>query len=224
VSEFDDIQTFRERFGMHMYAAPTLDIELLKERNVYLNEEIYELNAAIHAADIVEVADALVDIVYIVKGTAAALGMNWEALWNTVHASNMAKARADTVAESKRGIIGDVYKPDGWIEPDIVTALQFQRTHVQPQQFKSILSEAADIMENRGQEAIRAYGPMEESMMQAALIASTMSEYPMTADDVLCAIIGIKLSREKYMHKRDNMLDAVAYISALNDFRERVCR
>ena len=219
-SEFDDIQAFREKFEMPMHESPTFDARLLQTRKVYLYEELGELHAATETCDLVEVADALVDLVYIIKGTAAGLGLNWDALWSTVHNSNMAKKRADTADESKRGIVGDVYKPHGWIEPDIAAALQLRRTHGHSKQVVSILSEATDIMDNRGQEAERSYGPMAESMQLAADIASSMSKNTLTADDVLCAIIGIKMSREKYKHKRDNLLDTVAYISALNDLRE----
>jgi len=220
MSEWENIQTFRKHFKMPMYDVPTFDGARLEERKVYLFEEVRELTAAIADGDMIEVADALVDLVYIIKGTAASLGMNWPALWQTVHASNMAKVRADTVDESKRGIIGDVYKPNGWTPPDIATALLLPRTHVQPKTYDSILAEAADIMDNRGQERQRAYGPMQKSIADAGLFASTMSRRPLSADDVLCAIIGIKMSREKHAHKRDNLLDAVAYMSALNDLRE----
>lgn len=220
MSEWADIQAFRERFQMHMHNSPTFNLQLLETRKVYLQEEMDELYAAIASHDLVEVADALVDLVYIIKGTAAGLGLNWPALWATVHTSNMAKVRASTVDESKRGIVGDVYKPDGWTEPDIATALHLSRTQAPPKPHASILSEASDIMDNRGQEAERQYGPMRESIENAAIAASTLSLNPLTPDDVLCAMIGIKLSREAYMHKRDNMLDAVAYLSTLNDFRE----
>ena len=213
-----DIAEFRRKFSMQNWRNPTLDKEILDERLIYLQEEFDELQAAIASDDLIEVADALVDIVYIVKGTVAALGMSdkWPALWATVHASNMAKQLATSADMSKRGIVGDVFKPEGWTEPDIAGALHSQTSVVHP----SILAEAADIMDNRGQEAERQYGPMQEGMEKAALVASVLAGSNVSADVVLCAIIGMKLSREHYAHKRDNLLDAVAYMSALNDRRD----
>ena len=38
--------------------------------------------------------------------------------------------------------------------------------------------------------------------------------------EIYISIISIKLSREAHAHKEDNLLDAVAYISALNDYLE----
>ena len=217
-NEERDIAEFRTKFDMKNWSRPTFDEEVLDERVVYLQEEFDELQAAIASADLVEVADALVAIVYIVKGTVAALGMaeRWPALWATVHASNMANQLATSADMSKRGIVGDVFKPDGWTEPDIVGALHSQPSVVHP----SILAEAADIMDNRGQEADRQYGPMQEGMDKAARVASVLAGSHVSADVVLCAIIGMKLSREHYAHKRDNLLDAVAYMSALNERRE----
>ena len=218
MSEMADILAFRQRFNMPNYAHPTCDVELLRERNVYLQEEFDELQAAIESADLLEVVDALVDMVYIIKGTAAALGVapSWRHAWDEVHEANMAKRLATSADMSKRGLVGDVFKPEGWTPPDIATALHLR----EDVGHESILSEAADIMDKRGQEEARRYGPMQEGMDKAGQVASVLAGHTLTGDDVLCALIGLKMSREHYNHKRDNMLDAVAYMSALNDRRE----
>lgn len=220
MTEMQDIAAFRQRFNMDNHAAPIADVDVLIERTIYLQEEFDELQAAITERDLVEVADALVDMVYIIKGTVAAIGISeatWDGLWREVHASNMSKQLATSADMSKRGLVGDVFKPEGWTGPDIAGVLQFQTSGGH----HSILAEALDIMDKRGQEALRQYGPMQDGMDKAADVASVLAGHPLTGDDVLCALIGLKLSREHYNHKRDNLLDAVAYMSALNERRDK---
>lgn len=218
-TETRDIAAFRAKYGMHSFNHPTFCATTLEERAIYLQEEFDELQAATASGDLLEVADALVDMVYIIKGTAAALGMAdaWPAMWAEVHRANMSKRLATSADMSKRGLVGDVFKPDGWTPPDIAGALHSRPPSVV---HSSILAEAYDIMDRRGQEADRQYGPMQEGMDKAASVASVLAGRPITADTVMCALVGLKLSREHYSHKRDNLLDAVAYLSALNDRRE----
>lgn len=213
--ELRDIRAFRAKFGMPNHPKPTLDDGILEERLIYLQEEMDELQAAMASRDFIEVCDALVDMVYIIKGTVAAIGLasSWPRMWAEVHRSNMDKELCTTAAMSKRGLVNDVFKPDGWTAPDIAGALQFTEA-------PSILAEASDIMDKRSQEADRQYGPMQEGMDKAADVASVLAGRQLSADDIMCALIGLKLSREHYSHKRDNLLDAVAYMSALNDRRE----
>ena len=82
----------------------------------------------------------------------------------------------------------------------------------------SILTKADDIINNRSEEKERMYGPFSEGMRRAALIASGATGKHFTAKDMYMAMIALKLSRESYNHKEDNLLDAAAYIGALNNY------
>jgi len=82
----------------------------------------------------------------------------------------------------------------------------------------SILSKADDIINNRSEEKQRMYGPFSEGMKRAAMIASGATGKHFTAKDMYMAMIALKLSRESYNHKEDNLLDAAAYIGALNNY------
>jgi len=84
---------------------------------------------------------------------------------------------------------------------------------------KNILEQANDITYNRSEERDRQYGDFSEGIEIAAQIASLMSKKTITADDIYTSIIALKLSRESYNHKEDNLLDLVAYMSKLNDLR-----
>jgi predicted HAD superfamily Cof-like phosphohydrolase len=62
--------------------------------------------------------DALVDLSYVLHGTALFHGFNrFDQAFDTVHAANMAKERATRPEQSKRGTTFDVIKPKGWKAP-----------------------------------------------------------------------------------------------------------
>ena len=83
---------------------------------------------------------------------------------------------------------------------------------------KSILSEADNIVNNRDEEKERQYGPFSEGMDRAASIFNGMTGLDVTGKEMYMALIALKFSRESYNHKRDNLLDAVAYIQGLENY------
>ena len=82
----------------------------------------------------------------------------------------------------------------------------------------SILSEADSIVNNRDEEKERQYGPFSEGMDRAASIFNGMTGLNVTGKEMYMALIALKFSRESYNHKRDNLLDAVAYIQGLENY------
>jgi hypothetical protein len=82
----------------------------------------------------------------------------------------------------------------------------------------NILEKANEIVNLRSEEKERMYGPFEEGMERAALILSGMLGYEVTGDVMYKAMIALKLSRQSYNHKEDNLLDAVAYLGSLNNY------
>ena len=82
----------------------------------------------------------------------------------------------------------------------------------------NILEEADQIINVRSEEKERMYGPFEEGMERAAMIASGCTGKDITAKDMYMCMVALKLSRESYTHKEDNLLDAVAYIGSLNNY------
>lgn len=86
----------------------------------------------------------------------------------------------------------------------------------------NILDQANKIVNERSQEKERMYGPFDESMARAAAIYNLMSPESEQISDVgmYRAMIALKLSREAYHHKEDNLLDAAAYMGALNNHIE----
>lgn len=87
----------------------------------------------------------------------------------------------------------------------------------------NILKKADQIVNERSEEKERQYGPFQASMEKAAAIYNSMSpkdDQQITTAGMYRAMIALKLSREAYSHKEDNLLDAVAYMGALNNYLE----
>lgn len=85
----------------------------------------------------------------------------------------------------------------------------------------NILSHANDIVNNRSEEKERMYGPFFETMDRATRIYNEMNpQEQISTVGMYKALIALKLSREAYHHKEDNLLDAVAYMGSMNDYIE----
>lgn len=82
----------------------------------------------------------------------------------------------------------------------------------------NILEEAKKIVYDRSEEKTRQYGDFHQGMERSAQIFNGMTGLNLTAIEMYKALIALKLSRESFNHKEDNLLDAVAYMSSMNDF------
>jgi len=86
----------------------------------------------------------------------------------------------------------------------------------------NILKKANEIVNERSEEKERQYGPFHESMEKATALYNLMSpNEQISVSGMYKAMIALKLSREAYAHKEDNLLDAVAYMGSLNDYSEK---
>lgn len=82
----------------------------------------------------------------------------------------------------------------------------------------NILQKANEIVNYRSEEKERQYGPFAECNKRIAEIASILCQKEITTLDVYYFQIALKLGRETFHHKEDNLLDAAAYIGALNNY------
>ena len=85
----------------------------------------------------------------------------------------------------------------------------------------NILEKANEIVNTRSEEKERMYGPFEEGMERAAMIASGCTGKTLTSSDMYLCLVALKLSRQSYNHKEDNLLDAVAYLGSLNNHKNK---
>lgn len=111
---------FQSAFGIESPKRPTL---LPKERAVFrhklLKEEVKEIEQGEKAADIVQVADGIIDSMYILIGTAHEYGLadRLDMLFDEVHRSNMTKMGPDGKAIFRED--GKVMKPDTYSPPNL---------------------------------------------------------------------------------------------------------
>lgn len=86
-------------------------------RRRLLLEEVFEYVEASDAEDLIDIADALADIVYIAYGTARVIGVNLDDVLAEVQRSNMSKVGAD--GKVVRRDDGKILKPDTYSAPNI---------------------------------------------------------------------------------------------------------
>ena len=127
-SDFLKVGEFQRKFDLPTLSADStpalIPLGAAEFRLAFLREEVKELAAAYAAHDLPEIADALVDIVYVALGTAHYHHLPWRALFDAVHHANMQKIRASSALQSKRGSTLDVVKPEGWSAPDLAEVLR----------------------------------------------------------------------------------------------------
>jgi predicted HAD superfamily Cof-like phosphohydrolase len=95
VNALNDVAAFHHTFNAPVLAAPAIpSAERCALRVALLQEELNELKEAIEAKDIVEVADALADIQYVLSGAILEFGLagSFKTLFDEVQRSNMSKA------------------------------------------------------------------------------------------------------------------------------------
>lgn len=85
----------------------------------------------------------------------------------------------------------------------------------------NILEIANNIANKRTEEKERQYGPMYDTHKRTAEICSLLCGKEITVKDIYWMKIAMKLAREVYHHKEDNLIDLCAYINGLNEYFEK---
>jgi predicted HAD superfamily Cof-like phosphohydrolase len=117
-TQFELVGDFMEVFGQEVNFVPTLrDQEIQDLRIDLIQEELDELQLAFTNKDIVEVADALTDLLYVVYGAGHAFGIDLDECFTEVHESNMSKLGEDGKPIYRED--GKVLKGPGYFPPDL---------------------------------------------------------------------------------------------------------
>lgn len=120
-TNFDRVREFMDTFGQQVRTKPHMtdaDYELKDLRYELIREELIdELLPALESNDIVGVADALTDILYVVYGAAHTFGINIDETFLEVHRSNMSKLGADGKPIFRED--GKVLKGPNYTPPDL---------------------------------------------------------------------------------------------------------
>lgn len=125
IKEIEDIKEFQLAFECNVLPEPTMPAKEIQELRVrLLQEELDELKQANEDGDIIEVADAITDILYVLLGTACEYGLidKMEEMWDLVHNNNMNKLWPDGKVHKRED--GKVIKPEGFVKVELKTLFQ----------------------------------------------------------------------------------------------------
>lgn len=123
-----DVLTFHKTYNQPILENPTIpDYERSELRVNLIEEELDELKQAIAENDIVGVADALTDLLYVVNGAVIEFGLKdyIEKCHAEVQASNMSKLGADGKPIYRED--GKVVKGPNYFEPDLASIVNRPR-------------------------------------------------------------------------------------------------
>jgi len=96
MSNFNKVKTFMETFGQEVKTKPSFSTDKINSlRYDLIKEELEELKVAMENKDLLEVADALTDILYVTYGAGHAFGINLDKCFEEVQNSNMSKLGED---------------------------------------------------------------------------------------------------------------------------------
>ena len=118
MTNFEKVGLFMSTFGQEVKKKSELSSEKINSLRLNLiQEELDELKKAINENDILEVADALTDILYVTYGAGHAFGINLDQCFEEVQQSNMSKLGEDSKPIYNEH--GKVMKGPNYFEPNL---------------------------------------------------------------------------------------------------------
>ena len=118
MSNFNKVGTFMKTFGQEVKTKPSFSSDKINKLRIDLiKEELDELQEAMKNNDLLEVADALTDILYVTYGAGHAFGIDLDKCFNEVQNSNMSKL--DEYGKPIYNDAGKVMKGPNYFKPDL---------------------------------------------------------------------------------------------------------
>ena len=118
MSNFIKVKTFMETFGQEVKIKPSFSTDKINNlRYNLIKEELDELKVAMENNDLLEVADALTDILYVTYGAGHAFGIDLDKCFEEVQNSNMSKL--DENGKPIYNEDGKVMKGPKYFKPDL---------------------------------------------------------------------------------------------------------
>ena len=118
MTNFQKVKTFMQTFGQEVKSKPSFSSEKINDlRYNLIKEELDELKQAIDRKDLLEVADALTDILYVTYGAGHAFGIDLDKCFEEVQNSNMSKL--DENGKPIYNDSGKVMKGPNYFKPDL---------------------------------------------------------------------------------------------------------
>ena len=118
MTNFQKVKTFMRTFGQEVKSKPSFSSEKINDlRYNLIKEELDELKQAMDDKDLLEVADALTDILYVTYGAGIAFGIDLDKCFEEVQNSNMSKLGED--GKPIYNEAGKVMKGPNYFKPDL---------------------------------------------------------------------------------------------------------
>ena len=118
MTNFEKVGVFMKTFGQNVKQSSSFSSEKINALRISLiKEELDELIEAMNKKDLVEVADALTDILYVTYGAGHAFGINLDDCFEEVQNSNMSKLDKD--GKPINNDKGKVMKGPNYFKPDL---------------------------------------------------------------------------------------------------------
>ena len=118
MTNFQKVKIFMETFGQEVKTQPSFSSEKINNlRYNLIKEELDELKKAMDNKDLLEVADALTDILYVTYGAGIAFGIDLDKCFDQVQKSNMSKLGKDGKPIYNQA--GKVMKGPNYFKPDL---------------------------------------------------------------------------------------------------------
>ena len=118
MTNFNKVGTFMKTFGQEVKTKPSFSTDKINKLRIDLiKEELNELTEAMNNRDLLEVADALTDILYVTYGAGHAFGINLDKCFEEVQNSNMSKL--DETGKPIYNENGKVMKGPNYFKPDL---------------------------------------------------------------------------------------------------------
>ena len=118
MTNFEKVGLFMKTFGQEVKNKPSFSTEKINQLRISLiQEEVDELKEAMANNDLLEVADALTDLLYVTYGAGHAFGIDLDKCFNEVQNSNMSKLGKD--GKPIYNELGKVMKGPNYFKPDL---------------------------------------------------------------------------------------------------------
>ena len=118
MTNFEKVGTFMKTFGQEVKLKPSIGTDKINRLRLSLiKEELDELKEAINKKDLLEIADALTDILYVTYGAGHAFGIDLDKCFDEVQNSNMSKL--DENGKPIYNESGKVMKGANYFKPDL---------------------------------------------------------------------------------------------------------
>ena len=118
MTNFQKVKIFMETFGQEVKKKPSFSSDRVNQlRSDLIQEELEELKIAIKEKNLIELADALTDILYVTYGAGHAFGIDLDKCFDEVQKSNMSKIGSD--GKPIYNEAGKVMKGPNYFKPNL---------------------------------------------------------------------------------------------------------